>query len=140
MLYIPLILSGAFFKKAKLKTNNLGLPIAKDFGRMILTFVLVVIGLILFRADSVGQAGEYVWKICDKSLFAMPSYYSITWLPPMLLWLPMMIIVEWRNRNRGHGLDIAHIAYKWQLTIYVVLTIVVFAFGATSEKFIYFQF
>ena len=140
LLYIPLILSGAFFKKAKLKTNNLGLPIAKDFGRMILTFVLVVIGLILFRADSVGQAGEYVWKICDKSLFAMPSYYSITWLPPMLLWLPMMIIVEWRNRNRGHGLDIAHIAYKWQLTIYVVLTIVVFAFGATSEKFIYFQF
>jgi D-alanyl-lipoteichoic acid acyltransferase DltB (MBOAT superfamily) len=140
LLFVPLILSGAFFKKAKLQTNRLGLPVLKDFGQIVLTFTLVTIGLMIFRADNVPQVWEYICGICDMSLFSKPYLYSITWLPPMLLWLPMMIIVEWRNRNRGHGLDIAHIAYKWQLTIYVVLAIVVFAFGATSEKFIYFQF
>ncbi len=140
LLFVPLILSGAFFKKAKIQTNKLGLPVLKDFGRIMLTFTLVTIGLMIFRAEKVPQVWEYICGICDRSLFSKPYLYSITWLLPLLLWLPMMICVEWRNRNKGHGFDIANLEYKWQLTIYVLLTIVVFAFGATSEKFIYFQF
>ena len=47
-------------KKTQLKTNRLGLPVLKDLGRMLLTFALVVFGGIIFRAENIGEAWEYM--------------------------------------------------------------------------------
>ena len=134
LLFLPLILLGM---NRKYTSND---ATWKDFPKMLLTFVLAVVGWIIFRSETIGQAWNFVSGIVDTSIITITYVYSISWLLPMLLWLPLLVIVEWCNRKREHGLDIAHIGYKWQLTIYVMLTIVVFAFGATSEKFIYFQF
>lgn len=52
LLYVPLILSGAFYRKTKLTTNQYGLPVFRDFCRILLTNILVMFGLLLFRAPS----------------------------------------------------------------------------------------
>ncbi len=145
LLYIPLILSGAFFKKAKLKTNKLGLPVAKDFGRMVLTFVLVVIGLILFRADSVGQAWEYV---CGMMQFGTIKATYRFFMPDELLAFPanvyilIMMIVEWCQRVKQHGLAVSkanHLALL-RVIFYYAMILTVLSYSCVEKTFIYFQF
>lgn len=141
LLYIPLILSGAFFKKTKLKTNKLGLPVAKDFGRMILTFVLVVIGLILFRADSVGQTLEYVSSICDFSILKGPWLINRLYYIPQFIFIAIMMIAEWQQRTKEHGLVLDQIPSKiLRYCIYGILVILLIWVGGHAETFIYFQF
>ena len=139
LLYIPLILSGAFFKKAKLKTNKLGLPTAKDFGHIVLTFLLVVIGLILFRAENVGQAWEYVCGICDKSFLVKPEHFA----KRRFLFIAMMILIEWIQRNKEHGLSRIEekVSSGWRVFAYYLLIILVLYYSTGAQQtFIYFQF
>ena len=100
LLYIPLILSGAFYKKAKIKTyNNVDLPVLKDFGCMLLTMVFVCVGLILFRSENIGQCYEYIAGICNKSLVSVPwvmnKYYYISLFGTIFI----MFILEWVARD-----------------------------------------
>ena len=141
LLYVPLILSGAFFKKAKMKTNRLGLPVLKDFGRMVLTFILVVIGLIVFRAESLGQAWQYICGLFDKALFSLPWLSTRHFYIPVVLSIVVMLVVEWLQRNRAHAFDLSIIksrTLRW--SIYFTTVAVLFWLGGHAETFIYFQF
>lgn len=141
LLYIPLILSGAFFKKAKLKTNKLGLPVAKDFGRIVLTFSLVTIGLIIFRAPSLTEMCAYVCGIVNHGIITVPWLPSVIEIGRIALAIVITITVEWLQRNKQHGLELGnvHIATRYVLYwVLIVLTIALGNFGA--NQFIYFQF
>ena len=141
LLYIPLILSGAFFKKAKMKTNRLGLPVLKDFGRIMLTMFLVTLGLIIFRAESIGQAWAYFCGICDKSLFSVPWLINRIYYIPQLLFVSIMIITEWVQRKGEFALDLKAIKYKWlRYCIYAALLVMIIWVGGQAETYIYFQF
>lgn len=141
LLYIPLILSGAFFKKAKLKTNKLGLPVAKDFGRMLLTFSFVTFGLIIFRAPSLTEMCAYVCGIVNHGIITVPWLPSVIEIGRIALAIVITITVEWLQRNKQHGLELGnvHIATRYVLYwVLIVLTIALGNFGA--NQFIYFQF
>lgn len=141
LLFVPLILSGAFFKKAKIQTNKLGLPVLKDFGRIVLTFTLVTIGLMIFRADNVPQVWEYICGICDKSIVLVPWLNNREYYIPLGCFIAVMIITEYLQRNEDHGLaiDRLHIANRY--IIYYILLALILAFGNFgTTQFIYFQF
>ena len=141
LLYIPLILSGAFFKKAKLKTNNLGLPVLKDFSRIALTFILVMIGQMIFRAESISQFGTLLCGIASRSLLTTPWLSPIKEFGCMIIAVVIMMIVEWVQHNKQHGLEIGHMHIIARVAIYwvmIVLTIALGDFGA--NQFIYFKF
>ena len=141
LLFVPLIISGAFFKKAKLKTNKLGLPIAHDFGRMMLTFTLVTIGLMIFRAESVPQIGEYICGICNKSLLSVPYLINRLYYIPQVIFILIMLAVEWLNRNKQHGLVLDGIQSRFlRYCIYIGLVIMMVWVGGNAETYIYFQF
>lgn len=142
LLFVPLIVSGAFFKKEKLNTNRIGMPVLKDFGRIVLTFFFVVIGLILFRAPSVMGAFEYLAGMMQLGtlratyrFFILPEVRLISWI------CVAMLVIEWNQRNTNHGFDIArfHPVVRYMLFI-VLLLVIFFLYPATSSQFIYFQF
>ena len=142
LLYIPLILSGAFFKKAKLKTNKLGLPTAKDFGRMSLTFALVVIGLTLFRANNVEQAFEFIYNICNRTLFTLPDLFRMAEIPAACIGVVIMLIIEWLDKNNASLLlrirQLRHpivLAFSYALALLLIL-----ALRGGSVEFVYFHF
>ena len=141
-LYIPLILSGAFFKKTKLQTNKLGLPVLKDFGRIILTMSLVVVGLILFRADNMGQAIDYTQHILQTSLFSMPWLYASNWYPTVFISIILLIVLEWLTRKEEHPLTLfAGKPIALQVVVYYALVIAIYFLHPQAEMtFIYFQF
>ena len=143
LLYIPLILLGAFYKKAKIKTNRFGLPMLKDVGRMLLTTTLVVIGLILFRAPDVQTAWGYLCGICNGSILTVPNLISYYFYIPMIISIALMIVVEWIERkNDGYptfSLFVSNKVMRWGF--YIMLLAMILVWGAfNNQQYIYFQF
>jgi D-alanyl-lipoteichoic acid acyltransferase DltB (MBOAT superfamily) len=137
LLYIPLILSGAMFKKAKkIETNQFGLPKLKPFGQMLLTFLLVTIGMLIFRANSLEVAIHYIGGIFSRDLFSIPLLYN-----KMFVFLAIMLSVEWTQRGKPHGLVLDKIqSHAVKFAIYYVLLTLIFVYGTHAKTFIYFQF
>ena len=82
LLFLPLILLGKNRKYTNTVAEGRILPTLKEAGQMILTFFLAVFGWIIFRADSIGQAREYVCGMANKSLITSPclicrNYYIL---------------------------------------------------------------
>ena len=118
------------------------LPTLKETGQMFLTFLLVVIGWIIFRAESVSQAWEY---ICGMMQFGtLRASYRFFVQPDVVdkaVFIILMLIVEWVQRNKEFVLDLSVVKH-WYLRymVYLVLFLVIFVFGGQAEDFIYFQF
>lgn len=114
------------------------LPTLAELGRMVMTFALVDVAWIFFRAETFAGALAFIAGMVDPSLFSKPDV-----IPLKVLALVMgMFAIEWLNRRKLHGLALA----DWSLptfarwTGYVVLVSLIVYFGGTSETFIYFQF
>ena len=142
LLFVPLVLSGAFMKKDQLRTNKIGLPVLKDFGRMLLTFALVVFGVIIFRAENIGQAWEYFRGLLQSdTLWASYRFFKRPSLWPTNLFIVIMLVVEWLQRGKEHGLEISHFKTLTRYVIVIILIeIIVFFMPNTPSQFIYFQF
>lgn len=141
LLFVPLILSGSFMKKPKLQTNRLGIPVLKDFGRMVLTFGLVTIGLILFRAPSISDAWNVGCTICSGTLWSVPYMLPMQEMLFMAIGIVVMIGVEWLQRNEDHGLVLEHMKSRvLRYAIYIVLITMILWKSDPGDAFIYFQF
>jgi D-alanyl-lipoteichoic acid acyltransferase DltB (MBOAT superfamily) len=138
LLFLPLILLGKNRKYTNQVAEGRILPTIKEAGQILLTFFLAVFGWIIFRAESIGQAWEYVCGIFDKSLISLPAAKGCTGL---MLGLVLLIVVEWLQRDRQFGLDISSVK-KWYLRwpVYLMLLFIIFVFGGHTVNFIYFQF
>ncbi len=137
-LFLPLILSGKNRRYRDIVAQDRILPDFKECGQMILTFILVVFGWIIFRSDSIVQAWEYMRRICSYSLFTSPDASSVTGFSVAIC---IMILVEWFQRYKGHALDLSEVKVGvLRYATYVAILFLTFALGGHSENFIYFQF
>lgn len=113
---------------------------------MLLTFALVVLGWVFFRAETIGEAVEYLGKICNKSLLSVPLLINRNFYIPMFINLALMLAVEWLQRNKQHGLQTFRLQWnKWVRRVaYFILILVVlyhyFMLLSKNQTFIYFQF
>jgi D-alanyl-lipoteichoic acid acyltransferase DltB (MBOAT superfamily) len=140
ILFLPLILTGKNRKYTNQIAEGRVLPSLKEVGQMLLTFFLAVFGWIVFRAESIGQAWEYVCGVFGKSLFNMPWMYSATYMLPMPFILLLLIVMEWIGRNKECPIQLNHSRKVWRWMVYILFVVLIFAFGKSSESFIYFQF
>ena len=111
------------------------MPTLKETGQMLLTFVLAVFGWIIFRAESIGQAWNYVCGIFNSNFFEFEGIPRKT-----MVFVIVMIIIEWVHREKTHGLEIRgkHFLIRW--SYYLLIVAMIFVYGAFNESFIYFQF
>ena len=142
LLFLPLILTSNNRKYREVIAPDRSLPNIKEFGQIVLTFVLVTVGWIIFRADNLPQAWENFSGICawnsvgDISFFISPVFLS------RVFGIAVMLLVEWIDRREEHGLSMRGIRYRSiRYAIYIVLLLVtILYFDDGSPKFIYFQF
>lgn len=113
------------------------LPSLKEAAQMLLTFALAVVGLIIFRAENIGQVGEYLSAMCNSSILSMPNTAGIN---ALLMNIVIMLCVEWLMRTKQHGLEIKHWHPILRYVTYLGLLFVLFAFSGHTVNFIYFQF
>ena len=140
--YIPLILKGTINKKKKIAKNKI-LPSLQEFINALMTFTLVMLTFVIFRADTITQAFRYYAGIFSLSLFTIPeiNYSRLSVLTTFLL-ICIMLIVEWLQREKEHGFQFAGIKSRaLKLSICYACIILIILLGATSENpFIYFKF
>lgn len=136
LLFLPLILLGKNRKHTDIVAADRFLPTFKEFAQMLLTFILAVFGWIIFRAESIGQAGEIFASIFSSSLFTMPSLPMKT-----MLFIAILIVVEWIQRRKQHAFVLDGVkSHFLKYACYLAVLAMIFCFGVYNESFIYFQF
>jgi alginate O-acetyltransferase complex protein AlgI len=142
LLVIPLILTGAIFKKKKLKTNNFGLPSLNDSFRIISTFLLWTLSLVVFRAEDIGQAISYISGILSPSLFAIPHFIGRSLAFQIAIIIAVFMLIEWQGRTQQYA--IAQLGLKWKRPLrwllYYAMLFAILWFNSEEQQPIYFQF
>ena len=137
-LFLPLILMGKNKKYRDTVAEGRLLPSLKEFGQFLLTFFLVTVGWIIFKADSIGQAWNFFKGICTASLFSRPDASGVTGFAIAIV---IMLLVEWLQRDKEHGLDLSCVKRGvFRYAAYLAILFLTFAFGGHAVNFIYFQF
>ena len=113
---------------------------------MLLTFFVVMVGWIIFRAPGIPTLLSYMKGLMHvETLSATYRFFSLPELWPTNVFIIVMLVVEWVQRNRQHGLDFVGEVPVWvRVTTCVVFFLCVeyyflMSMGSPSS-FIYFQF
>lgn len=140
MLFVPLLIAGTSRKyKRTTVAEGRSYPSLKESVLMLITFLLVVMGRVLYRAESIPAAGKIFHK-----MFTDPS---ITWSPLemwSLVFIAMMMIIEWPHRKCVYGFQLKETglmkyrAGRW--AAYWGLAMLALFSAGKNEAFIYFQF
>lgn len=141
LLFVPLITTKRNRRHTDTVAEGRIFPRFREVGAMAVTFALVVIGWIFFRATTISDAWHYICRVCSSSLFAKPIGYGREhdlWVTLSLILV--MLAVEWFQRDRDHGLAIDRVRQPWLRWLIYYAVIISLFFGKGVETFIYFQF
>lgn len=138
LLFLPLILLKQNRKHTDTVAEGRLFPNLKELSQILITFFLVVIGWVFFRADTMTSAIKYLEGIFSKSLISVPN---LTGMNGLLFGIAVMTLIEWLQRDKQHGLQLTSIQNQYLRWIaYATVIFLIFMFGGRSETFIYFQF
>jgi D-alanyl-lipoteichoic acid acyltransferase DltB (MBOAT superfamily) len=135
--FIPLLLKGTMNKKKKWEPGRL-LPTFREALNIVLTFMVLCLTMIVFRAETLGQAIDYYKRLFSASLFTFPQNTSQT----TYLFVLLMLIIEWVQRRKEHGLQIETVKYGVvRYSMYYGIVALLLFFGVfENREFIYVQF
>jgi alginate O-acetyltransferase complex protein AlgI len=133
--YLPLLLFG----KQKQNTDTAGagriLPSLRDAVLILITFILVNIAWVFFRADSLGHALGFLGHMFTHS-WGLPTFARRS-----IIFGVVLLAAEWFQREKQHGLQIENLPVYVRWPIYYGLIIILLLLGNTGHvPFIYFQF
>lgn len=135
LLFVPLILLG------RTKTYT-GAATWKQLPQVLLTFALVTLGWIIFRAPSIADAWAYMgglWQI--ETLHCIYRFFTQEGLFPFNCAILLMMAIEWLNRTKNNAFDISFIKYGWlRMVIYYGFFLLIWRYSTGGQTFIYFQF
>lgn len=151
MLIVGFVLLGKLFGSNKIVAGRCrmlkwggGYVVIRNVGvafSVILTFLVVMVGWVVFRSGCVQNAVVYVRDMFDVS-GTWTFSYSQTW--PVLCYIMFFIVIEFAARNRRYALDFSSTGLmKWRAVrwgIFWVLAMATFLLGGEPCSFIYFQF
>lgn len=140
LLFMPLLIAGRNRRFTGVVAQGRLLPSFKELLQIVVTFLLVVVGWIIFRAENINDAFNYITLMATDFTPHLPEHGKSA-----LLYIAILMIVEWLHRDRQFGLQIsdgggllARREVRW--TIYVILALFTLLCAGTQEEFIYFQF
>lgn len=136
LLFMPLILMKSNRKHRDTIASGRFLPTFREFAQMLLTFILVAIGWIIFRAETIGEAWEYFTGIFTHSFF--PLTLGITKKAVVASFV--LFLVEWLTRSRLHALEGMSAKSYLNWSVYYLLIVGILFFSGVGATFIYFQF
>lgn len=139
LLFLPLFIMGKNRKNKDVVAQGRLFPDIKEVCQMFITFLLVVIGWIIFRAENIHQAWDYIMRMVTRFDFVLPAHGK-----DPLIYIAILLVVEWFQREKQFGLQIEekgifrYQAVRW--TLYYILFITTLLLAGQQEEFIYFQF
>jgi len=141
VLFLPLILLGKNRRYTDTVAEGKIFPNPREVFQMIVTFLLVLIGWVFFRAESISHAIAYLGGMFDSSItrISIRLVYDNFTLVSLIVF---MQLIEWIGRKNDHGLEKLglkwHRAFRW--AFYYALLVLIFFLAKSGQAFIYFQF
>ena len=141
LLFLPLIL----LRKNRVHTNQVAegrlLPTWKEALQMFVTFAFAVVGWVIFRSETITQSWEYLRGMAQWDSFQACYLFFTQKEVCTTAWLCiLMLIVEWLQRDKQHGLEMNIPQWYIRYPIYLALMAAIIYFYGDAVTFIYFQF
>ncbi len=141
LLFIPLLLNKKNRNHTNIVAEKTFLPSVKEQFQMLLTFVLVMIGWVIFRSANIGQAWSYLQKMLDITHYTLPNIRGLMLLNllEIIIAIFFLLSVEWYNRKK-------EIVLSWNIckllrwSLYIIISIWAIVSYTKGQTFIYFQF
>jgi len=136
--FLPLLIFNKNRDHIEIVAYHTILPSFKEFLLICTTFTLTVFAWIFFRANDLHHAFQFISGIFSKSLFSLPSIRPTY----VILLVLFFIIIEWLGRKNKYALEKLAFQYSsyFRWSMYIILIMAIFIFGAKEQEFIYFQF
>lgn len=139
VLFLPLLIFGKNRKNLDAPGRGSLLPTMRESMYMGVTFLLVCVGWVIFRADNIGHAWHYITRM-------LTDFHVHGGIPQIqvFIWIAVTLVVEWVERKRSHPFDLAehgllkYAPARWLL--YLVIVIACYSCKTIQSNFIYFQF
>ena len=146
--FVPLFLTSSNRKNTNVIAQKSFFPNFIEVSGVLLTFSLVVLSWIFFRAENISQAFYYLKIMLIENFMYHPGQillvpvqffqYHISWF------ILILMAFEWINRKKGHAFDLDNLINSSILrnVIYLFIIIIIFSqmYNETPQPFIYFQF
>ena len=125
--------------------HNRHLPTIRECLQILSTFTIVIIGFVIFRADSMSDAILYL-KGMASGWGAGVS--SLTWLAQPILYCVALMLIDWCCRRKDHplaysaGSVMRRTWLRW-VVYYILFALLIYSayqHGGQPQGFIYFQF
>ena len=117
------------------------LPTVKDMCRVVVTFLLAVVGWVIFRAENISQAWDFVSRMF---LTAFDDFHFRLGSINTFIAVLLLMIVEYLQRNRAHVLQFPDNRLfrcsSVRYTLYACIGLLMFFYAGEVQTFIYFQF
>ena len=137
-----LLIIGSRSKYKDIVADGHWLPSLRELVQMIVTFVLVLIGWIIFRAENISQLTGIGTKLFSPEGFF--NLYGSGLRADIFVFIGFMLLVEWLQRSKQHALqfpDIKLFRPRFvRVGIYYFLIALMWVAYSSSQQFIYFQF
>ena len=135
--FLPLLLRKKNRKNLDQVAKNTTLPSFKELLQIILTFSLVSLARVVFRADSIPIALGYYKQIFFNFGFDIQHLVIDRYSVEILVLLGLFVLIEWFNRMYEHP-------FRGKLKLVKVISVIalLLSLGVYSDyqQFIYFQF
>ena len=117
-------------------------PNFKETFQIIITFFLVVIGWILFRAETMTQAVDYLTAMVTNRFFDISMLYG----KESFIFGVLLLFIEWLQRDKQHALQfpnkkpISYLFVRWAVYSIIIIISILSINSDINQTFIYFQF
>ena len=117
------------------------LPSLRELGMMLLTFALVCIGRIPFRAPSLAEAASFTSQLFTAPFFQFQHPRNAI----AIVFAVILLAIEWVQRDKQHALQFAGRgvvarSVVARYAIYAALFLCIVWYSSSVQTFIYFQF
>jgi len=145
LLFLPLLFSKNNRRYLGVVAEGKTLPSWKEGFQILITFGCILLGWILFRAETMGQAVEYIKNIFINSPMRLPNIgdlgLSFIVFIGTIFFIAIFLIIEWLQRSKEYALQIENISSAFlRRVIYFVILLPIIFFPGKQAVFIYFQF
>ena len=114
--------------------ENKALPPLKEVLQIVFTFLLVTIGWVFFRSETIINAFEYLYSMCFN--FNISTDFS----PKIVLYIFILIFVDWTQRVDERNLFSNYPKLAYRIFTLICLLLILINFKKESQQFIYFDF
>ena len=110
------------------------LPTFNEFLQVVITFLLVTIGWVFFRSETIKDSiGYLISMISDISTFTHLS-------PKIGFYTLILILVDWTQRYNERSLFFNFPKFLFKIFVLICIVLILISFKNDSQQFIYFDF